>query len=194
MADLFPHKSGWGMMEPVALINHNVCILYGSVRHYRKVQYFEPIPPFQCLDIAVATGAAIGAATTTGRIAAPLLDLFDSEFGQYRWYPIDNAQIRLWLPQVDGRYSIRNIQIPVGMEILDRDPDLHFTEFYVWEDRHPFFEAMNFMDYDLDQCRIIAQGFRFVTEELSKPIIARIEAGEVACTYVVASGWAGSTR
>ncbi len=186
MADLYPHKSGLGFMEPVALINHNVCILYGSAKHFRKVQYLEPIPPFQCLDIG-----AIALQTTTARTAAPNLDLFDNEFGQYRWYPIDNAQIRLWLPQVDGRYSIRQMQVPVGMEILDRDPCLHLTEFFVWEDYHPFFEAMNFMDYALTQCRIIAQGFRFVTTELGKSVIAAIEAGTVACTYIVASGWAG---
>lgn len=191
MSDLFPHKSGLGFMEPVALIHHNVCILYGSAKHFRKVVYLEPIPPFQCLDIAVATGAAIGAGTTAVRTAAPNLDLFDNEFGQYRWYPIDNAQIRLWLPQVDGRYSIRNIQVPVGMEIQDRDPCLHLTEFFVWEDYHPFFEAMNFMAYDLDQCRIIAQGFRYATTELGRSVISAIEAGTEACTYVVASGFAG---
>ncbi len=189
MPDLFPHKSGWGMMEPVALINHNVCVLYGNAKHFVKVQYFEPIPPFQCLDIG-----AIALQTTTPRTAAPNLEVFDYEFGQYRWYPIDNVQVTLWLPQVDGRYSLRNLQVPVGMEILDRDPDLHFTEMFVWEDRHPFFEATNFMDYALDQCRIIAQGYRFVTEKLTPAVIKRIEAGEVACTYVAASGWAGATR
>jgi len=77
------------------------------------------------------------------------------------------------------------------LEIQDRDPDLHFTEFYVWEDRHPWFEATNFMDYALTQCRIIAQGFRFVTSELGRSTIVAIETGQEACTYVVASGWAG---
>lgn len=186
MADLYPHKSGLGFMEPVALINHNVCILYGSARHFRKVRYLEPIPPFQCLDIG-----GIALQTTTPRTAAPNLDLFDNEFGQYRWYPIDNAHIRLWLPQVDGRYSIRQFQVPVGMEILDRDPCLHLTEFFVWEDYHPWFEATNFMDYALTTCRIIAQGFRYVTAELGRSTISAIEAGQEACTYVVASGWAG---
>lgn len=186
MPDLFPHKSGWGMMEPVALIKHNVCILYGSARYYRKVIYFEPIPPFQCLNIG-----QVVLQTTSVRTPAPNLDLFDGEFGQYRWYPIDNAQIRLWLPQVDGRYSIRQMQVPVGIEILDRDPCLHLTEFYVWEDYHPWFEAMNMMDYTLDQCRIIAMGFRFVTEELSRGVVSAIEAGTEACTYVVASGSPG---
>ena len=186
MAELYPHKSGWGMMEPVALINHNVCVLYGSVKNYRKVVYMEPIPPFQCLDIG-----AIALQTTSARTPAPLLDQFDDEFGQYRWFPFDNAQVRVFLPQADGRYSIRNIQVPVGIEILDRDPDLHFTEFFVWEDYHPFFEAMNIMDYNLAQCRIIAEGFRFVTEPLSKPVEARVAGGDIACTYIVASGWHG---
>jgi len=176
-------------MEPVALINHNVCILYGNVKHYRKVQYFEPIPPFQCLDIW-----AIALQTTTPRTAAPNLDLFDNEFGQYRWYPIDNVQVRLWLPQVDGRYSLSNIQVPVGKAIHNQDPCLHLTEFFVWEDRHPFFEATNFMDYALTVCRIIAQGFRFVTEPLPSATVTRIESGDLACTYLPASGWAGVTR
>lgn len=186
MPDLFPHKSGLGLMEPVALIHHNVCVLYGSAKYYRRVVYLEPIPPFQCLDIG-----AIAAQTTTPRTPAPNLDMFDNEFGQFRWYPIDNAQIRLWLPQVDGRYSIKNLQVPVGMEIFDRDPCLHWTEFFVWEDYHPWFEAMNFMDYALTQCRIIAQGYRFVTSELGRSTQAAIEAGTEACTYVVASGFAG---
>lgn len=189
MADLYPHKSGLGLMEPVALINHNVCVLYGSVKNWRRVIYLEPIPPFQCLDIG-----SIALQATTARTQAPNLALLDNEFGQFRWFPIDNAQIRLWLPQADGRFTLRNQQIPVDMSITDRDPCLHLTEFYVWEDFVPFFEAMNFMDYALTQCRIIAQGYRYVTTKLTSATISKIEAGQEACTYVVASGSAGVPR
>ena len=189
MADLYPHKSGQGLMDPIALINHNVCILYGSVKNWRRVIYLEPIPPFQCLDLG-----GVNAQTTTVRTQAVNLALLDNEFGQYRWFPIDNAQVRLFLPQADGRFVLRNVQVPVDMTITDRDPCLHLTEIYVWEDYAPFFEAMNFMDYDLDQCRIIAQGYRYVTTELSRPTITRIESGQEACTYVVASGSAGIPR
>lgn len=189
MADLYPHKSGLGLMEPVALIGHNVCVIYGSVRNWRRVIYLEPIPPFQCIDLG-----AIAAQITTARIQCPNLDLFDNEFGQYRWYPLDNAQIRLWLPQADGRFTLRNIQVPVDRNIVTRDPCLHLTEFYVWEDHSVWFEAMNIMDYALPQCRIIAQGYRFVTIELTKETIAKIETGQEACTYVVASGSAGVPR
>jgi len=189
MSDLFPHKSGLGLMEPVALINHNVCIRYGSVKNWRRVIYLEPVPPFQCLDLG-----GILAQTTSVRVQATNLQLLDNEFGQFRWFPIDNAQIRLWLPQVDGRFVLRNIQVPVDMTITDRDPCLHLTEFYVWEDYSPWFEGINFMDYDLDQCRIIAQGYRYVTTDLGKVTIERIEAGQEACTYVVASGSSGIPR
>lgn len=189
MADLYSHKSGIGLMEPVALINHNVCILYGSVKNWRRVIYLEPIPPFQCLDIG-----AIVAQTTTPRTQAVNLQLLDNEFGQFRWFPIDNAQIRLWLPQVDGRFVLRQMQVPVDMTITDRDPCLHLTEFYVWEDYSPWFEAINFMDYALTQCRIIAQGYRYITTELSKTTISAIEAGTVPCVYVVASGSSGIPR
>jgi len=189
MADLFPHKSGLGLMDPVALIGHNVCIIYGSVKNWRRVIFLEPIPPFQCLNIGV-----VNAQTTSIRTATPNLALLDNEFGQFRWFPIDNAQVRLWLPQVDGRFNLRNVQVPVDMTITDRDPCLHLTEFFVWEDYTPFFEAINFMDYNLSQCRIIAQGYRYVTVELGKATVQKIEAGLEACAYVVASGSAGVPR
>jgi len=189
MPDLFPHKSGLGLMEPVALINHNVCVLYGSVKNWRKVIYFEPIPFFQCLDIG-----AIAAQTTSVRVQAVNLQLQDNEFGQFRWFPIDNCQIRFWLPQVDGRYVLRNTQGVLEPTITSRDPCLHMTEFFVWEDYSPWFEAMNVMDYALAQCRIIAGGYRYVTSELSQATVTKIQNGQEACTYVVASGSAGIPR
>jgi len=176
-------------MEPVALINHKVCIIYGSVKNYRKVIYFEPIPPFQCLDIG-----AVAANTTTARTQAANLELLDNEFGQFRWFPMDNVQIRLWIPQADGRLLLRNIQVPVDESITDRDPCLHLTELFVWEDYSPWFEAINFGAYAITQCRIVAQGYRYVTTELTRDVIARIEAGQEACTFVVASGSAGIPR
>lgn len=189
MSDLYPHKSGIGLMEPVALIGHNVCVLYGSVKQWRRVLYLEPIPPFQCLNIGAVALQATSALTQALNLA-----LLDNEFGQFRWYPIDNAQIRLWLPQADGRFVLRNIQAPVDKTIVDRDPCLHLTEFFVWEDHSPFFQAINGADYALAQCRIIAQGYRYVTTELNAAAVQKIEAGQEACTYVVASGSAGIPR
>jgi len=176
-------------MEPVALINQNICLLYQGTKKYRRVTYLEPIPPFQCLDLG-----AIAAQTVTARTRAPNLDLWDGEIGQYRWFPLDNAQVRLFLPQADGRYLLRQMQVPVDAMITQFDPCLHLTEFFVWEDKSPWFEAINFQDYALAACRIIAMGFRFVTTELGRDVINKIETRQEGCVYIVGTGSAGAAK
>lgn len=184
--DLFPHKSGIGLMEPVALIGHNVVVRYASQFFYRKVVYLEPIPPFQVLNIG-----AIAAQTTSARTQAPLLQLYKNEFGQFRWFPLDNVQVRLFSPAADGRFIVRQGQTPLDPTIVTRDPCLHLTEFYEWEDRNPAFEAINFSDFALAQCRIIVQGYRFVTEELRSDKVEQIKAGTLSAVNIVTSGYAG---
>ena len=184
--DLFPHKSGLGLMEPVALIGHNVCVLYANDRHFRKVIWFEAIAPFEAVNCG-----AVAANTTSGRTQAVNLQFWRNEFGQLRWYPIDTVQARLFLPNADGRMNLRNLQISVDPTIVTRDPCGHLTEMFVWEDRNPAFEVINYTAQALVATRIIAYGFRFVTEELSAAVINRIKAGQEACVYVVASGFSG---
>lgn len=182
--DLFPHKSGLGLIEPVALIGHNVCVKYANDNHYRKVIWFETIPPFQFLNIG-----ALAAGIPSARTQAPNLQLWRNEFGQIRWYPLDDAQVRLYLPNADGRYNLRNLAVPVDPNIVTRDPCGHLTEIFVWEDRNPAFEAT--AGVALTQCRLIGYGYRFVTEELKKPVLDNVLAGKEPCVYVVASGFAG---
>jgi len=189
MADLYPHKSGIGLMEPVALIGQNVCIFYGSVKNWRRVTYLEAIPPFQALDIG-----AVAAQTVSTKTQCTRLEMQKNEFGQFRWFPMDNAEFKFWLPHVDGRFTLKNLQVPVDMNITDIDPCLHLTEFFVWEDHSPWFDATNFMDYPMTQTRIKAMGFRYVTSALEKETVIKIEAGAEPCTYVVASGNAGNPK
>jgi hypothetical protein len=184
--DLFPSKSGMGGMEPVALIGHNVKIMYANTQSYRKVIYFEPIMPFQFLNIG-----AVAAASTSARVQGTNLQMWKNEFGQFRWYTIDNAQIRWYLPNVDGRGNLRNLTVPMDPTIIARDPDLHLTEMFVWEDRNPSFEAINYTAQALTQCRLIAQGYRFVTGPVSATEVTKIQNGQLQCTNIVASGFAG---
>lgn len=184
--EFFPHKSsGIGFMDPIGLIGQNVCVKYANDNHYRRIIWFEGLAPFQFLDIG-----AIAANTVSARTQAVNLQSWRNEFLQIRWYPLDTAQVRLFLPNADGRAALRNIQVPVDPLVVTRDPDLHFTEFYVWEDRNPAFEAINYTAVALTQCRLIGMGYRFITEELPADTIAKIKQG-MACTYVVASGFAG---
>ena len=187
--DLFPHKSGIGSIEPVALIGHNVCILYSNTTNYQKVIWFEPIAPFQCLDIG-----AVAAGTQSARTQATNLQMWNNEFGQFRWYTIDNAQIRLYVPNAAGRGSLKNIQVPYDPTIINRDPDLHLTEMFVWEDRNPAFEAVNYTAQALAHVRIIAMGFRFVCQPLGQTEVKAIQAGSSPVTYVVCSGFTGQPQ
>ena len=182
--ELYPYKSGLGLMEPIALQDHYVAVHYGNSIYYRKVDFFEAIPPFQALDIG-----AIAAGTTSLRTALLRLDMPDEEFLQARWYPLDNAICRFWLPLAEGKYKLLNWQGTVDQTIVHRDPCLHMTEFFVWENNRPSVEAQNPMDYGLLACRIIVMGYRFYSEEVKDTeLLKSIKAGRTPCTHVWASG------
>jgi hypothetical protein len=181
--NLYPFKSGLGLVEPVALTNENVCIVYGDDSYYRKVAWFESLPPFQFLDIG-----AIGAQANSGKISAVNLQFQDEEFAQIRWFVLDNVQVRLWLPDADGKYRTRQMMSYVDLNTVYRDPDLHLTEFFIWEDHNPWFEALNGMDYALTQCRLIGMGYRYKAAPLGAEAVAAIKNGTLPCTYVFASG------
>ncbi len=180
---LHPFKSGLGLIEPVALPNENVCIVYGTDYYYRKVSWLESLPPSQFLNIG-----AIAAQTNSGKIPAPNLRFPKEEFAQIRWFVLDNAQIRLWLPDADGKYRTQGMMFYVDLNTVYRDPCLHLTEFSIWEDQVPSFEALNGMDYALAQCRLIGFGFRYKVARVSAEVEAQIKAGTKACTYVFATG------
>lgn len=186
--DLYPHKSVGGLVEPVALVGHNVVIHYLNETHFRRVTFQEGIPPFQCIDLG-----ALAAQTPSARTNIPNLELPDNEFGQFRLYPLDPVQLRVNLPPGMGKYYLKNIQVTIDPTIVDRDPDLHLTELFVWEDNRPAVEAVNFSDYALTAVRIIAMGHRFNTVELTKDVVAEVQAGRVPAVHVWCSGLMGET-
>ncbi len=183
MKDFYPFKSGLGLIEPVAIVNQNVALLLSGKKEYRKVTWLEPIPPFQFLDFG-----AMAAQTQSARTNATNLQMFIGEFGQFRWWVIDHAQIRLYIPQASGRALLRNIQPPYDDTIILKDPCLHLTEMIVWQDQNPWFEALSFADYPLAACRLMAMGYRYMTDPLPPAAITKIEAGNEACTLLEATG------
>ena len=190
MPDLYIFKAQVGMFDPVALQKHNVCIHYVQNTYYRKVDFLEGIPPFQCVNIG-----ALAALTPSGRVNIVNLEMADNEFGLWRWYPIDDAQIRLYHPAGIAKYQLRNLQIPVDMNILFRDPNLVSTEIAVWEDNRPAVEAINGHAFALGAVRLIALGYRFHTvnlegtgKEADPELVEAIKAGKSPCTDVWCSG------
>ena len=161
MPDLYMFKAQVGMFEPTAMQNQNVAIHYVQNTHYRRVDYLEALPPFQCLNLG-----ALAALTPSGRTNVPNLEMADNEFGLFRWYPIDDAQVRLYHPAGIAKAQLKWLQVPYDMNILVRDPNLVSTEIAVWEDNRPAMEAVNGHAFALGAVRIIAMGYRFHTIEI----------------------------
>src|SRR4030042_2174295 len=168
MPDLYVFKAQVGMFDPIALQNQNVCIHYVQNAYYRKVDFLEGLPPFQCLNIGALGALAISARTNVVNLEMP-----DHEFGLFRWYPIDDAQIRLFHPTGMAKWQLRNFQVPLDMQIVVRDPNLVSTEIAVWQDNRPAMEAINGHAFALGAVRIIAIGYRFHTIEITEPVTAR---------------------
>jgi len=192
MPDLYIFKTQVGMFDPVALQNHNVCIHYVQKSYYRKVDFLEGIPAFQCIDITA--GAGLAALTVTGRVNVTNLEMADNEFGLWRWYPIDDAQVRLYHPTGIAKYQLRNLQVPVDMNIVLRDPNLVSTEIAVWQNNRPGVEAINGHAFALGAVRLIAIGYRFHSVDLESgkdadPMLVKaIKEGKAPCTDIWCSG------
>jgi len=186
MPDLYIFKAQVGMFDPLALQNQNVCIHYVQNTYYRKVDFLEALPPFQCLNIG-----ALGAAGISARTNVVNLEMPDNEFGLFRWYPIDDAQIRLFHPAGMAKWQLRNLQVTIDMQVLVRDPNLVSTEIAVWQNNRPAMEAINGNAFALGAVRIIAIGYRFHTidlESTDKELVKALKAGTQPCTHVWCSG------
>lgn len=189
MPDLYIFKAQVGMFDPVALQDHNVCIHITQNIYWRKVDFLEAIPPFQCVNIG-----ALAATAVSGRTNIPNLEMPDNEFGLFRWYPIDDAQIRLYHPAGVARFQLRWLQVPVDMNILFRDPNLVSTEIAVWENNRPAAEAVNGHAFALGAVRLIALGYRFHTINLESgkyanpALVEALKTGKEPATHVWCSG------
>lgn len=168
-------RSEIGMFDPFALPNHNVAVHYQGNIYYRRVTFMEAIPPFQCIDLTRPQGSAgaavpvsvpLAAASRSAHINLFNLEMYSGEFGLFRWYCMDNAQIYLFLPSAVGRNILRNMQVPYDYKTYEDDPNLVSTEIVVWEDKRPAMEAVNGQAYALAAIRVIAMGYRFHSEPL----------------------------
>lgn len=190
--DLHIFKSQIGMFDPVALQDQNVRIRYIQSVHYRRVDFLESIPPHQCIDITAGSGLAAGVGTA--RINLTNLEMAKGEFGLFRWYPLDDAQIRLFHPAGISKFQLMNIQVPLDKSILGRDPNLVSTEIVVWQENRPAMEAINAQAFALGAVRIIAMGYRFHTIDLEQgkyadpELVKALKAKKEPCTDIWCSG------
>ncbi len=156
MPDLHIFKAEIGMADPVALHNQNVAIHYVQNVYYRRVDFLEGIPEFQCVNMG-----AVLATNQSGRTNVVNLEMADNEFGIFRFYPIDDFQMLLFHPAGIAKSQLRNLTVPLDLQVLLNDPNLVSTEIGVWEDNRPAMIAVNANAVALAASRVRALGYRF---------------------------------
>jgi hypothetical protein len=177
------HKAALAM-EPIVRQDNFVKIYtYQKEPFFRKVAGYETIPEFQVIDLCTTPGA-LAAQTQGAKQNITNMDLNDDEFGQWRFYPIDPAAIRLFVPSGVGKWQLKNLQISITPDIIYRDPTLVSTEFNTWEDERPSMDAQNYSDYALTAVRIMALGYRFQVEEVDEATLAKLKNGEIFATPI----------
>ena len=178
--DLFQSKAGTSAgFEPIALQGTYVAIHYFSETLYKQVDFWEPIPPFQCIDLGT-----VPSVTSLPRTNLTNLEAWDDEFCQYRIWTLDNVQLRIFEPGAVGRAFLRNIQSQPSSKMAFRNQGLNLAELCVWEDNRPAVEAVNGTGYTLYAVRILAMGFRYHVLPVSTPLISALSNNSLACTHV----------
>lgn len=196
-------------MEPIALYNYYVQIVANTGTYYRKVSFYEAIPPFQVIDLCqsaprgpLQTATPLAANAQGSKLTATNYGLWMGEFGQWRWFPLDDAQIQLFVPAGNAKWSLKNLQVGIDRAIIYRDPLLNSTEFFSWQEEWPAFQALNFSAYSLTACRIVTFGYRFHTDAIieapatkfnsPKGTLDGLQNGTVSCTTIFCKAQAGS--
>jgi hypothetical protein len=156
MYGLHIFKSSLGMADPVALMDQFVAIRYMNSTLYRRVDFLEAYPPFQCIDIGAMAANAVSAKTNITN-----LDMPNEEFAIFRWWTEDPIQVRLYLPNSTARANLKNMQAVWDYKTPERDPGLVSTEIGVWQDNRPAVEVMNIAGQAISAARIYAIGYRF---------------------------------
>ena len=176
--ELYQAKAGTDGLDPIALQGYYVAIHYFSETLYKQVDFWEPIPPFQCLSLG-----PIAAGASSPRTNIVNLEAWDDEFCQYRIWTLDNVQLRLFEPAAVGKAFLRNIQSQPYVTSAYTNKSLNLTEMCVWEDNRPAVECVNGSGYAVPIVRLKAEGFRYHVLPISTPIISAITQGQISCTH-----------
>lgn len=159
LPQLYPYKAG--AIEPIVMPGEIVGIWVNKVFNFFKVDYIEGITRSEPLEIDLGAVVALGQSVVT---QLGLLEMPDTEFGQFRCEVLDDVSAILFQGRADQRHKLFT-RIATYTR-FGKDPDGHSGEFYVFENNLAFMQTLNQTNYDLSQTRIAFWGFRYVLDPL----------------------------
>ena len=167
------------MMDKVCDINDIVALYYDNKWNYKRILYYEPLPPSSDL---IKDFGSISNGDTVENIKLDLLEMENDEFGQFRIKVLDDIKVKFSQPKASARFSTKDVVVKIDKFSYIHDPTLKMSEFYVFEDKYPRVDVSNNSGVDLTVSRVIFYGYRYITEEEFE-----VSDEEVDC-YIIASG------
>ena len=190
MSDASWYYAKPGPITPVGLPGQNIAVWNGTSWGCYKIDNFEGLSRCNALEFNVG---AIGAIATANPLQLLNLELTEDppEMVQFRFYPLDDVQVRLTRGLSDVRSKTQNIVVQTDLLSLQVDPCGHLTEFIVLKGDEPYIQLTNAQNVALAVARVAFYGFRFRVEDLkyTSPKRSDVEAKFPRITFVVAGGF-----
>lgn len=190
MSDASWYYAKPGPITPLVLPGQNVAVWNGTSWACYKSTNFEGLSRSNALEFDVG---AIGAIATDNPFQLLNLELQSDppEMAQFRFFPLDDIQVRLTRGQSDVRNKTQNIVAQTDLFSHIADPCGHLTEFAVLNVDEPYITCTNAQNVAITVARVAFYGFRHRLEDLkfSSPKLSDIEARFPRITFVAAGGF-----
>jgi len=157
------------VLEPVALIDENVCIMTEAGRTYAKIKCIEAIP-----EIIVDFGE-IEAGDETGFVEVDEIHVnMKNQFAQIRFFPIDNIDIYVKQPQSCQKWASTKEVARVSKFIDEYNGcgcgNFNLTEIFQHGTQGLYFNVKNPDTVKISKSRVLFFGFVYTYEKLdTKP-------------------------
>lgn len=163
LPQLYTYKGG--PIEEIVMPGETVGIWVNKVYEFYKVVFIETIPRSDPVAINLGALAAGGGSAVT---QVTLLQMPDLEFAQFRLEVLDDVEVIVSQGRADQRHKLQQRVATLGRFSPLFDPCGHLSECYEFEDNYIFLQGTNRTAYALAQTRVVAWGFRYVTDPLTE--------------------------
>lgn len=163
LSTLTVHRNG--PIQTIAKPGENIGIWSAAAWHWFRVVRLEPWLPS---NTGIQNLGAVVAGATTAVTRASTLEFDTNRVAQLRCMVLDDIRVRVFQPAANGKFVNVDAHSEISLMGAQIDPDAALTEFYVFEDKEPFFRIENPTGYNLAQTRLLFWGIQYLLEPLAE--------------------------
>lgn len=163
ISTILAHRNG--VIQPIAKPGENLGIWIAAAHHWFRVVRLEPWLPS---NAGIQNFGAVNAGAALNPVQATTLEFDTNRVAQLRCAVLDDIRVRVFQPQAVGKFVNVDAHTEVSLTVAQLDPDASLTEFFVFEDKQPFFRIENPTAFNLAQTRVMFWGLQYLLEPVSE--------------------------